>query len=211
MTTPESSNTSLKKLLHFIQSPTELTAFFKESPHIQKLLKKLPLYAGLSLLLLVLYSAALLTWKIIPTPLLPPPGSGTSSNNVGVNNTVSRFTARQIEKWSLFGQANRKQPKTVIKPTDIVRETNVKIGLIGIIASLHKHENRIIISNGRNRDKLYKTGAILPGNIKIESIHRNHVILIINNNRVRKTLKTVEAREARQAQQKKKKNSQKNN
>ncbi|VAW73423.1 hypothetical protein MNBD_GAMMA12-3359 [hydrothermal vent metagenome] len=211
MSSPNSANTNLKKLLQAIRSPAELATFFKESSHIQSLLKKLPGYVGISILVLVLYSAALLTWKLIPVPILPAPASSSLAVNNDSAATVNRFTAHQMAQWSLFGKANSKIRKTVVKTTTIVRETNVKIGLIGIIASLHKHENRIIISNGRSRDKLYKTGAILPGNIRIESIHRNHVILIINSNRVRKTLKTVEAREARQAQQKKKKNSQKNN
>ncbi len=208
MTSSGSGSSRLKNLIHLIRTPAELASFFRESPRIQKLLKKLPSYVTLLFVTLALYSAALLTWKIIPEPILQAPLVSAGSNLDNPNNKGSFFTANQIGKWGLFGQSNNKNRKITVKPMKTVRETNIRIGLIGIVYSEHKHENRIILSNGKSRDILYKIGSTLPGNIKVDSIHPNHVILIINNVRVRKTLKTVEAREA---QQKKGKISQKNN
>lgn len=191
------SGSRLKHLIRLIQSPTELTLFFRESPRFQKLLRRLPAYASLTFVTLVLYMAALLTWKIIPVPVLQAPIADSTIHKNTPGSTVTRFTAVQIGRWALFGQANNKTKSVVIKPTQTIRETKVKIGLIGIVFSAHEHENRIIVKNSRKGDQLYKTGGILPGNIKVKSIHANHVILIINNVPVRKTLKTVEARETR--------------
>lgn len=195
------------KLLRLLRSPSELAQLYRESTRIQMLLKKLPFYVSLLLITWTLYIAALLTWLIIPEPKLTRPVLDNTTRKI-VSSQSSQYGTAQIAKWALFGQADKKTPVKVIKPTKIVRETNVRIGLIGIVFSAHKHENRIIVSNGAKGDKLYKTGAILPGNIKVDAIHQDHIILVINNERVRKTLKTVEARETRQ---KKIKNNKKEN
>ena len=80
--------------MQLLRSPSELALLFRESNRAQKLFKKLPFYFSFILIVLVLYFAALLTWKVIPEPILTRPSTPSTRARItrgtlGVNSATA--------------------------------------------------------------------------------------------------------------------------
>lgn len=150
-----------KSLLTFCQQP---------SPRIK----------GLVLLVLILmlsYSLAQFSWRLLSSPVLAPllPAKSVNSKPPGSNGSVSSSgLAQQIPKWHLFGEF--KQEEVVPEPVDLP-ETNLKLVLKGLIASTDPDEARAIVADPSGKENFYKIGDKLPGNAELDEIHIDRIVI----------------------------------
>lgn len=132
-------------------------------------------YFTMLMLLLLTYSLAELSWKVVPAPSAgenrPPPSQ--------VAPTVTGRTAKssQIVEWHLFGHAqsqNQGAPRPIEAP-----ETNLNFILRGVVFSADQAVAHAIIAAGGNESQ-YMVGAKLPGNVELKEIHGDRVVLLHN-------------------------------
>lgn len=127
------------------------------------------------MVLLLAYSLAVLSWKVMPAPNAgenrPPPSQGASA----VNSRTSKSS--HIVEWHLFGHAqpqNQSAPRPVEAP-----DTNLNFILRGVVFSDDQTVAHAIIAAGSNESQ-YTVGAKLPGNVELKEIHADRVVLLHN-------------------------------
>ena len=127
------------------------------------------------LVLMLAYSAAQFTWRLIPAPA-PLPAPPVAKAVVASRPTVSESQSlvRQLPNWHLFGQANvaKARPKQSEIP-----ETKLKLTLRGLFASDNPKEAWAIIADASGKENFYKVGGALPGNAKLTEIHADRIVL----------------------------------
>lgn len=132
-------------------------------------------YFAMLMVLLLTYSLAELSWKVVPSPNAgenrPPPSQVTPA--------VSGRTPKssRIVEWHLFGHAqpqNQNTPRPVEAP-----ETNLNFVLRGLVFSADQAVAHAIIAAGGNESQ-YTVGAKLPGNVELKEIHTDRVVLLHN-------------------------------
>ena len=124
------------------------------------------------LVLMLAYSLAQLTWRVLPEPdelLVPQPATLAGQKRVSGDNQGS-----QIPQWHLFGRADAKvaAPQPVNLP-----ETQLKLTLRGLIASPDPKEARAIVANSSGKENFYKIGDKLPGNAELKEIHADRIVI----------------------------------
>ena len=130
--------------------------------------------AHVLLILLLAYSLAQLSWRLLPTieqaPLLPV--AIQIGNAVSVSANSSRV--QQLPGWHLFGEVT--QQVVPPKPVDLP-ETNLKLTLRGLIASSNQDEARAIVADPSGKENFYRVGDKLPGNVELKEIHADRIVI----------------------------------
>ena len=128
------------------------------------------------LVLLLAFSAARLTWKILPAPALQPlaplPGQSTSQ---------PRDTAGQrtdLAGLHLFG-FKPKQPVVAQQPEKIP-ETKLNLILRGVVADADGGSSGAIISAPGSDEQYYALEEQVPGGAVLKEVHPDHVVLLRN-------------------------------
>ncbi len=148
-----------KDLLMFCQQP---------SPRVRALVV-------LVLILLLSYSLAQLSWRLLPEPELPAllPVMHLSGKQAASSMGGSSL-AQQIPQWHLFGEVTRE----VVAPQPVdLPETNLKLTLRGLIASTDPDEARAIVADASGKEDFYRIGDKLPGNAELDEIHVDRIVI----------------------------------
>ena len=128
------------------------------------------------LILMLSYSLAQLTWRIIPTPEALPAPQPTISPSVKVSaSNQNASLVNQLPQWHLFGQATAANARPVQQE---IPETKLKLTLRGLLASDKPEESWAIIAGPSGKEEFYKIGGKkLPGNAKLTEIHADRIVL----------------------------------
>jgi len=127
------------------------------------------------LILLLAYSLAQLSWRLLPQvgqqdllPVMALEKKLSDSANAG-NSLVE-----QLPGWHLFGEVT--QQAVAPQPVDLP-ETNLKLTLRGLIASSNQDEARAIVADSSGKENFYKVGDKLPGNAELKEIHADRIVI----------------------------------
>lgn len=127
------------------------------------------------LILLLAYSLAQLSWRLLPQveqqPLLPVTALTTKTV---VASAANNNLVQQLPGWHLFGEV----PRQVVAPQPVdLPETNLKLTLKGLIASPNQDEARAIVADPSGKENFYKVGDKLPGNAELKEIHSDRIVI----------------------------------
>ena len=126
------------------------------------------------LILLLAYSLAQLSWRLLPQSepqaLLPV----TTLASKTVSGGVSNGRVQQLPGWHLFGEVA--QQSVAPAPVDLP-ETNLRLTLRGRIASHNQAEARAIVADPSGNENFYKVGDKLPGNADLKEIHADRIVI----------------------------------
>lgn len=126
------------------------------------------------LILLLAYSLAQLSWRLLPQveqqALLPVKTVASKT----VTGSASNSRVQQLPGWHLFGEVAQQveAPQTVDLP-----ETNLKLTLRGLIASPNQDEARAIVADPSGKENFFKVGDKLPGNAELKEIHADRIVI----------------------------------
>ncbi|WP_290651297.1 type II secretion system protein GspC [Aquisalimonas sp.] len=137
-------------------------------------LQRLALPVTVVLVILVAYSAARLTWGLMPPPAedVAPPAPAPSQAMVTREETAS---PEAIAQWHLFGEA---EPLDSEPPARIdAPETRLNLQLKGVFYSPDAARAQAIVTTGRDGTKQYRAGDSIRGGGTIEAIYEDRVIL----------------------------------
>lgn len=135
------------------------------------------------LVILLASTAAELTWFFIADPPAPLKSAaltspaGTTANETIHGNSLQnpKTTLSDLAKNHLFGTPPSQQRQSATIPTDAPK-TRLNLRLTGILAIGGDGKGIAIIARG-NDQKVYTTGAELPGNAILKYVHSDRVIL----------------------------------
>lgn len=142
------------------------------------MIARLPLESvvRLSTFVLVAVTAVLLgrlTWAVLEPSSLLPPVVGTPSHSLQSDDAGSqRGGFRELAGLSVFGRADRKQNRVVNAP-----ETSLSWTLKGVFTNADAGRSAAILSPQGQAEKLYRVGASLPGNVTLQEVFADRVIL----------------------------------
>lgn len=142
------------------------------------MIARLPLESvvRLSTFVLVAITAVLLgrlTWAVLEPSSLLPPAVVTPSHTLQSDDSGSqRGGFRELAGLSVFGRADRKQNRVVNAP-----ETSLSWTLKGVFTNADAGRSAAILSPQGQAEKLYRVGASLPGNITLQEVFADRVIL----------------------------------
>ncbi len=126
------------------------------------------------LILLLAYSLAQLSWRLLPSvePAALQPVAAKLDKTVmhGVNNS----RVQQLPDWHLFGEMTT---QVVAPPPVDLPETNLKLTLRGLIASPDQDEARAIVADPSGEEDFYGVGDKLPGNVELKEIHADRIVI----------------------------------
>ena len=124
------------------------------------------------LILLLAYSLAQLSWRLLPQvepqPLLAVTALASKAT------PASNGLVQQLPGWHLFGEVT--QQLVAPQPVDLP-ETNLKLTLRGLIASPNQAEARAIVADPSGKENFYKVGDKLPGNAELKEIHADRIVI----------------------------------
>ncbi len=125
--------------------------------------------------LLIAISAILLgrlTWALVePSSVLPPVGVAPHSAAPDAGGTGSTGGFRQLAALSVLG-ASASQPAVVNVP-----DTTLSWSLKGVLSDPDTSRSFAILAPQGQREKLYRVGDSLPGNVRLDQILADQVIL----------------------------------
>lgn len=128
------------------------------------------------LILLLAYSLAQLSWRLLPAVeqqgLLPTP----TLLGKAVPRSVNNSRVQQLPGWHLFGEVPKQVVAPELAPIDLP-ETNLKLTLRGLIASPDQNEARAIVAGPSGKEDFYKIGDKLPGNVELKEIHADRIVI----------------------------------
>ena len=141
--------------------------------------KRIAGVVGVGLMLLLTYQAALITWRILPSP------------ETGVSSVVSapaqaRTTASQApaKSWGIYNRHlfGIKQEKTnsVVQRHEKAPETTLKLVLRGIYSSDDPSNGAAIIAEPNGTENYYSVESQLPGGATLKEVYADRVILLRN-------------------------------
>jgi general secretion pathway protein C len=127
---------------------------------------------------LLAYSAARLTWMLVPIPLgatVPPPSMVAPTMGSPANDALS--LSREIVAKHLFGQA---QTATATSELASIPETQLKLELRGVMASQDPHTATAIVADPSGNEDFYTVGEELPGGATLKEVHAQYIVLSRN-------------------------------
>jgi len=127
---------------------------------------------------LLAYSAARLTWMLVPIPpgaTLPPPSTVAPAMGSPANDALS--LSREIVAKHLFGQA---QTATATAELATIPETQLKLELRGVMASQDPHTATAIVADPSGNEDFYTVGEDLPGGATLKEVHAQYIVLSRN-------------------------------
>ncbi len=140
---------------------------------------RLPPYANFLFVLLLASVLADLTWRLVPTPVLPEPPAVSRAATGGKTTPVSA-RAFDIDKLHLFGEAG-KQPLVVEEEIpEEAPDTQLRLTLKGVLAARESRNAKAIIADAGGQEDTYGIDDALPGGATLKEIHADRVILMHN-------------------------------
>ncbi len=132
---------------------------------------------NLILLLILAYTLAGLTWRLIPAPHqeAPPMRADKAAGPAAQARPAGRWN---IAQWHLFGAKPRvqKSAPASVQPTRLP-ETKLNLVLRGVYASENPQAAGAILSEPSGKQGFYRVGARLPGGAVLKEVHADHIIL----------------------------------
>jgi len=125
------------------------------------------------LIVLLAYSLADLTWRLMPAPeaqSLPALVSATASRQIPER-------AFNIARWHLFGE---KQTGAMQQAAAPMRETKLNLTLHGVVSSDQAAYSGAIISAPGKNERFYSVGTEVVGGAVLTEVHPGHVVLLRN-------------------------------
>lgn len=133
------------------------------------------------ILVLVFVSAALVTANNLKKTFwdkqtdLP-----SSSAKTGTQKPATKaYSARNINQWHLFGQAQKQQSKTAPAPIT-APETRLNLKLNGIIASDGENTAGAIIEKSAGKQEYFVLGDTISNGVTLKEVYKDRVILSRN-------------------------------
>lgn len=131
-------------------------------------------YATLLLALVCALLLARLTWMLLePSTLLPaydPPAAASAT----VNDTNSRAAGyTELARLSVFGRSDQAPAVVVVDAP----ETSLNWVLKGVFADQDPGKGAAILTTQGQSERLYRVGADLPGNVRLDQVLADRVIL----------------------------------
>jgi len=143
-------------------------------------LMRLPPAANVLMVLLLANVVAILTWKLIPLPEMPP--APLSMPQAAISVPQRNVNYDQISNWHLFGEVRLDAAAMGDAQTpDVVPDTTLQLTLRGVIASKDLRIAFAIIGDPSGTEETYRVGDQVPGGAQIKEIHADKVILWRNN------------------------------
>ncbi|MBL4867590.1 MAG: hypothetical protein JKY67_14585 [Pseudomonadales bacterium] len=133
----------------------------------------------LGLVLVISYSLANMTWFIFEGAVEPKIGAVEPMMMESGSQAVSNISLAAIRRWHLFGEIGKQAPETVTKVNKEVRAPVTRLPLIlnGVFRARVEVRSSAIVSEKGKTGKLYKVGDKLPGNVTLETVYGNRIIL----------------------------------
>lgn len=158
-----------------------LEALWNRVGDMPGLMPRLFTAARIALLSGLMIELALLSWQLVPRPPAtaslslapdaPPPL--TAAGREETRPTASRNLAR----WHLFGQARKERPAPRPTVRRTLPETRLNLSLRGVVSSDGGRSGGAIIDAGQGQEVYYPVGSRLPGGARLQSVHKDHVVL----------------------------------
>lgn len=150
-------------------------------PGIQTLEASAPWISAV-LVMLLAWSLAQLTWKILLPPELPAATSLPLPVMLPVQKAVAPETGMSLEKVAglhLFGRPDGQAIEaTPLLPAPVdVPDTTLRLSLLGVVASGDPAAGVALIQDERGQEQHYRTGQTLPGNARLEQVYPDRVLL----------------------------------
>ena len=137
-------------------------------------------FACLGLALAISYSLANITWLFLDGPAEPEVGTIKSIVIEGASNVGPTVSLAAIRRWHLFGEAGKQPPKETVKKKDPGFKapiTRLPLVLNGVFQAEREEESSAIVAEKGKAGKLYKVGDKLPGNVILETVYEDRIIL----------------------------------
>ncbi len=150
------------------------------APYVRRLATLLKLL----MVILLASTAAQLTWFFLADAPVPLKSAGVITAPTGTTNAETlrdnslqnpTTTLSDLADRHLFGTPPASQQQTSTVPTDAPK-TRLNLRLTGILAIGGEGQGVAIIARG-NDQRVYTTGADLPGNAILKYVHRDRIIL----------------------------------
>lgn len=153
-----------------------LTTKLAGSTNLQSTLQRLPEMASLLLIVACTYTLANITWELLPENETLTAAPENSGNTRQQKQPASKQLIRQLSNAHMFGVANKKETK--VASTTKAPETKLSLILKGVLVATPESISSAIIARKKNGpETVYGIGDKLPGNVIVEEIHADHVIL----------------------------------
>lgn len=147
---------------------------FMASESSQKWLQRLPTLAVIVLLLLIAWASAQLFWQAL-TPSAPGNVVAQRAGPAGSSSTAPDY-ASQIANKSLFGKANVEASASTEEPED-APDTRLNLKLVGVYAVDDPKQGYAIIANGSRPEELVLVDGKMAGNIVLDSVYPDRVLI----------------------------------
>ena len=143
--------------------------------------QRLPVFASLLAIVLLSYSLATLSWRLLPMPEMDPVVRLTSNQQrqVQAGERKDALVAQKIRQWNLFGEVEKEAPKPQVVAQEVIPVSKSNLKLRGVFASKIAANARAIIAD-KNIDESYKIGSQLPGGAILTEIYDDRVIIESN-------------------------------
>jgi len=154
----------------------QITTYFQDIPWQEltlKVNKLLPTWVLVVLSILLVQTAAEITWKLI-TPAEDKPLTIKMSTPPSFTRT-KKASLNEVSQYHLFGDA-KKQPLAQQKIIE-APETRLRLNLKGVFATSESANALAIISSGKNKDKTYHIGDKVIGGALLHAVYADRVIL----------------------------------
>jgi len=151
------------------QSPEQLVA--KASQH-------LPIWVSLTLVVLIAYYLARVTWLLYPSsdevlwspPQLPTSGQPSTGSGVSSGNYSAIIDAH------LFGTASQSDVPVAVE-TENAPDTRLNLKLRAAVSATDDQVAHAIIADGAGNEKVYFIKSSIPGGATLHRVHPDRVIL----------------------------------
>ncbi len=134
----------------------------------------------LVLILVMADRLSVLTWMVVPKPEIDAPPS-TLSPGSGAPDAPARATGYGgLADLHLLGEvrtAAAPKPRVVERAPEVVPETRLQLTLTGVYHADDANAAIAIIAAPGGREEIYHVGDSLPGNVTLEEIGRQRVVL----------------------------------
>ena len=149
-------------------------AIIANRAHLQQINQRLPTAISLLLVLACAHALAKMTWMFLPEADNAVQRSAGAAAPV-ITQTNQRQAIMRVADAHLFGEMTQPAPS---QQQTKAPETKLNLVLRGVIAADPMTLSHAIIARGKKgNEEVYAVGEKMPGGIKIESIHADHVVL----------------------------------
>jgi len=124
--------------------------------------------------MLLAYSAAHLTWQLIPLPPQQAAPMAPRSSSGGPARADAVALSREIVSRHLFGQAQAESAPT---NKTAIPETSLRLTLRGVMASSDPNTATAIVADPGGKEDFYTVGQDMPGGAVLKEVHAQHIVI----------------------------------